>query len=242
LNAVYLYNDNLSVLQGPLTPGSVGSLKNGQCEISGSATALVSSSGTDLVLQLGIGLTGSFATAPKGIYLWVVDAGATGTGWIQTGTWTPGASGPQPPAVVSGTPVNPVGSPQTLTLTGRDANGATDISRVYFLLNGTATIPANVCHGFYDRTVNGVFLYNDALSVLQGPLTPGSGGAIRNSQCEISGSTTALVSSSGTDLVLQLGMKLQGPFATGTQKVYLWVVDAGGNGTGWVQTGTWTMP
>ena len=59
---------------------------------------------------------------------------------------------------------------------------------MYFLVNPTPSIPQNTCHGFYDRATNGIYLYNDALTVLLGPLTPGTSGTLQNSQCVVYGS------------------------------------------------------
>ena len=32
--------------------------------------------------------------------------------------------------------------------------GATDLNRIYFLLDTSRNIPTNTCHGFYDRATN----------------------------------------------------------------------------------------
>ena len=53
------------------------------------------------------------------------------------------------------------------------------------------------------------------------------------------GGTSQLVSASGADLTLRLGLSLQGTFAASTKNVYLWVRDNEANDTGWVQTVTW---
>ena len=79
----------------------------------------------------------------------------------------------QTPPTGSGTPATTIAAQQTFRFIGNDANGFADISRIYFLVNTTSTMSANVCHGFYDRALNGFYLYNDSLSVLQGPLAGG---------------------------------------------------------------------
>ena len=66
------------------------------------------------------------------------------------------------------------GATVTLTATGRDPNGFADINRVYFQVYGNSSVPVNSCHGMYDRALNAFYLYNDALTILQGPLTPGA--------------------------------------------------------------------
>lgn len=238
-NAMYLYNDALSLLMGPLTPGASGSVENSQCGLDAPLSALVSASGTDLTVKFGMRLKGTFAASARTMYFWVQDNQGNGTGWVNGGTWWPAALSSQPPVVVSGSPSTPSGSPQTFRFTLRDPNGSADIYRVYFLVNSNTAIPVNTCHGFYDRAANAVYLYNDTLSALLGPLTPGTAGSLANSQCSISGPGSAAALSGGTDLVLDLGVSQSGAAAASTQKVYVWVRDNAGNDTGWVQTSTW---
>jgi hypothetical protein len=239
-NGLYLYNDALTAISGPLTPGTSGTLQNSQCVLNGSTSSLVSASGTDLTINLGLGLQGAYAGTNQKVYLWVKDAQGNDTGWVQTGTWNLVLAN-QPPLVVSGTPTNTSATPQTFTFTGRDPDGFADIYRMYFLINPTPSIPANSCHGFYDRAANGLYLYNDALTAVSGPLTPGTPGTLQNSQCVLNGSTSSLVSASGTDLTINLGLGLQGAYAGTSQKAYLWVKDTQNHDTGWVQTSTWNL-
>ena len=236
-NGFYLYNDGLTVAQGPLSASST--LQNSQCSLIGSGSAVISASGTDITLTIGLAISASYASTPQNVYLWVKDAEGHDTGWIQTGTWTVQATGNNPPSVVSGSPAATSTQSQTFTFVGRDPDGANDIYRIYFLVNPTASIPANTCHGFYDRPTNKFYLYNDGLTVQQGPLSSSS--TLQNSQCTLNGSTTALVSASGTDVTLTIGLTLSSSYAATPQKVYLWVKDAEGRDTGWIQTGTWTV-
>ena len=239
-NGFYLYNDALTVAMGPLTPGSSGTLQNGQCVLYASSSVLLSAGGTDVVLALGLGLQSGYATTSQNVYLWVRDNEAHDTGWVQTSTWAV-AGAQHPPSVVSGTPSTSTVTPQTFTFTGRDPDGYTDIYRMYFLVNQTAAIPVDTCHGYYDRATNGLYLYNDALTVAMGPLTPGSSGTLQNGQCVLYGSSSALLSAGGTDVVLALGLGLQRGYATTSQNVYLWVRDNEAHDTGWVQTSTWAV-
>ena len=110
---------------------------------------------------------------------------------------------------------------------------------MYFLVNGSATIPANSCHGFYDRASNGYYLYNDALTAVLGPLTLGAAGTLANSQCTLHGSTTTAGIGAGTDLTVTMGMSLTGTFGAAAKNVYVWVKDNENNDTGWVKTSTW---
>jgi len=120
------------------------------------------------------------------------------------------------------------------TFLTRDPNGFANIHRHYFQVNGNTSIPPGSCHGSYDRASNGIYLYNDALMAVMGPLIPGAAGTLQNSQCTEHGGTSQMVSASGADLTLRLGLSLQGAFAASTKNVYLWVRDNEANDTGWV--------
>ncbi|MFN0105488.1 MAG: BACON domain-containing protein [Bryobacteraceae bacterium] len=239
-NAFYLYNDALTALLGPLSPGGGGTLQNSQCELSGSATAVTTASSTDLQLTMGMRLQGSYTTGSRNVYLWARDNRAADTGWVQTGTWA-AVAGNRPPIVVSGAPAAMTTAAQTLTFVTRDPDGFANLSRIYFLINSDLTIPANTCHGFYDRASNAFFLYSDGLSILAGPQTGGAAGAIQNSQCKIDGSLSNAVSASGTDLTFTIRFEMRGSYLSGPRKVAVWATDAQGNGTGWVETGTWNV-
>ena len=241
LNAFFLYNDALTRLEGPLTPGANGTIQNSQCLLSGLPSAPVTVAGADMTMTMGLSLLGAYSTAAKKVYFWVVDAEDNGTGWVQTATWTPGSSNVAP-VVVVGTPAAPQGSPQVFRFVARDGNGFTDLDRVYFLVNANATVPVNTCHGLYDRKLNAFYLYNDALTALEGPLTPGTAGTIQNGQCAIDGATSSPVTGSGTDLSMAIGINLKGGFAASSKNVYTWVTDASAAGTGWVQLATWAPP
>jgi len=214
-----------------------GTLSNSQCTLYNIGTGLVSLSGTDLTLDIRIGLTGSFALTTTKVYLWIVDNAGTGTGWVQTSTWNLGT--PQPPTLLSWSPTTTAAPQPVFTFTARDANGANDISRVYFVVNTTGATAQNGCHGFYDKPSNALYLYNDSLSTVTGPLVPGIAGTLQNSQCMLfgMGSSAAMVSS--TDLAVSIEIDLLGSFAAASKNVYVWIVDNAGSGTGWIQTSTW---
>jgi hypothetical protein len=123
---------------------------------------------------------------------------------------------------------------------GRDGDGFADIGRVFFLINTTAAITPNSCHGYYDRVTNTIVLYNDALSATTAPLVLGSPGTAQNSQCSVN-AATSLAGGAGTDLTLLLSVTKLGAFANATHNVYFWVKDKAGNDTGWVRTATWAL-
>ena len=155
-------------------------------------------------------------------------------------TGTRATSGSLGPSIVSGTPSTPTGTPQTFTIVSRSPVGYANLNRVYFLVNNSATVPTNSCHGFYDRPSNNFYLYNDTLTALLGPLTPGSAATLQNSQCTLDGLTSTIPSATGSDLTITLGLGLKGSFASSTRNVYAYATDAQNNGTGWVSFSTWT--
>ena len=224
-NRIYLYNDALNALLGPLSPGTAQTIQNTQCALNGATTSVVTAA-TDVTLNLNVTVKTTVAT---NAYLWPVDKQGAGTGWVRTASW--GVQNNQPPTLTAPAPIpNLTGANQSLTATVTDLNGASDISRIYFLLNADISIPQNSCHGFYDRATNAVYLYNDALTALEGPLTPGSGNAIGNTRCQINGpSTGVLAGPSSLQLTLGWTRKTSAP-----AKLYLWAVDSQSAGTGWV--------
>lgn len=238
-NSIFLYDDALATPGSPLLPGAASSRQNSQCTVTGAGTS-VTASGTDITLTLNLSRQGSYATGAKTLYVWATDSANTGTGWIQASTWTITPQNQQPPSLAASSPATAVTTAQTFTITARDPNGFTDISRIYFLVNSNTAIPINGCHGFYERTTNSLFLYNDALNAVSGPITPGIAGTMQNGQCAINAAASS-VTSSGTDLTLNLNLTRQGNYATGTRNLYLWVTDVANTGTGWQQATAWTI-
>ena len=81
---------------------------------------------------------------------------------------------------------------EAFTFTGGNPNRYADIFRMYFLVNPAPAIPRTPATGS-DRSTNGIYLYNDALTALLGPLTRHIG-TLQNSQCVVYGSSSSLVS------------------------------------------------
>lgn len=232
-NYFVLYNDALTAALGPLT----STLQNSQCALDGAASG-ATSAGTDLTVHFGLSVKGTLATAPVNVYFWVQDNFNNGTGWVQTSTWTPLNATPQAPTLAFASPTTATGATQSFTVTARDSNGYADIQRIYFVVNPTAYVPANSCHGFYDRPTNALYLYNDALTALTGPITPGAAATLQNSQCLIEGATSS-IAASGTDIILTLGLTRKSTLAATAQKLFVWITDSAGLGTGWVPASQW---
>jgi len=223
--STYLYND-------ALTSAST-TLENGQCRVQSVTAEPVQNSATGLTLSFTATRKGAYATGAQNVYLWAVDSGALGTGWVPISNWTVAPN--NPPSVIAPAPPAVTGLAANFSFTARDADGASDLYRLYFLFNPTPNIPQNSCHGFYDRATNAITLYNDALSALLGPLTPGSGSTLQNTRCTIHGAATTVVTS-GTDITLNLNVSINGVSST---NAYLWAVDKQNTGTGWVQSASW---
>ena len=235
-NAVYLYNDDLTVLLGPITPGTPNRLQNSQCAVN-SPYPVVS---TSQVLSWWTNITrqGSYRTDDLNMYLWAVDNAGAGTGWVRSATWSLPIT-QQPPALFSVSPMNALNPTQTFNLLVADGNGANDLYRVYFLLNTNTTIPQNTCHGFYDLPTNAIYLYNDALTALLGPLTPGAAGKLQNGQCTIDG-PTSYAEADRIILRLSLNFTRQGTYSTGVKYLFIWAVDSANTGTGWSLGAGWS--
>jgi hypothetical protein len=212
-------------------------MQNSQSFVEVGTSSLAGASGTDLVLNLTLGLKANYPR-PQNVYLWVKDFEGHDTGWVQTGTWTVAT---QMPVVAGGAPANPTAASQTFQFTARDGDGYANIRYVYFLVNPTASIPHNSCHGFYDRSSNSVALYNDTLSALVGFHVLGTPVTMQNSRCFVDVGTSSLAGASGTDLVVNLTLGLKAGYPR-PQKVYVWVKDLEGHDTGWMQTAIWGLP
>lgn len=145
------------------------------------------------------------------------------------------------PAIISGVPAFASGAAATFTFTARDADGAADIARLYWLIADAPIIAANGCHGFYDRATNALHLYDDSLNSALGPLGLGVSGSVKNSQCGAAGEG-ATVTASGNDLALTVSLSVTPGYGAAGKVVYLWAKDKGGRETGWIKTGTWAVP
>jgi hypothetical protein len=100
------------------------------------------------------------------------------------------------------------------------------------------SLEANGCEVRYSPGTNSLYLVNDSGSGLLGPLTPGSSGALANSQCTVSG-TGSSASGSGQTLTLNLSLSASATFV-GAQTLYMAAVDSEGSKSGWQPRGSWT--
>jgi hypothetical protein len=220
-NRAYLYNDALTALDP--------TLQNSQCAISN-----VSASGG--TINLTITRKGAYATGSQNVYLWAVGLPGTGngTGWVNAATWN--LAGPALPTVVSASPVQSSTASESFLLTVRNT------TRLYFLIYNAPLIFQNTCHGFFDVAENKVYLYNDALTGLLGPISPGTPGSVQNGQCAVATTNELAGLNNNGDLTVRLNITRRGSYAAGNLSLYGWAINAATNGAGWQLLTPWNVP
>jgi len=108
------------------------------------------------------------------------------------------------------------------------------------MINGSFSY-ASGCFILYYRPSNTLYLANDGDSAWQGSTTVGSGTAISNSQCTITGAGSS-ANGSGNELILTLNITFGSPGFAGNRIFYLAVRDVNeGNNTGWQSLGAWIV-
>jgi uncharacterized membrane protein len=234
-NQLFLYND-AGTGGSSATLGEAGTLSNSQCSIN-AAAATVTTSGTNLILNLPVTFTAAYAGA-KTTYMYAAGSSAA-SGWQTMGSWTvPG--GNSLPTTVSVTPNSGAGLQQTFALQYADPLGATDLTAVWVWITGNfnSVSVANTCLVNYARATNQLFLYDDA-GTGGSSAALGAAGTLSNSQCSIN-AAAATVTSSGTNLTLSLPVTFTTGYA-GAKNTYMYA--AGSNAaSGWQTMGSWTVP
>jgi len=116
---------------------------------------------------------------------------------------------------------------------------------MYFVVNEATTnepVPTTSCHGFYDRPSNAFYLYNELLTVLSGPLTPGSSTTLQNSRCRVIGLYSSAIGA-GNQLSVTIAIERLGGFLV-NKYIYLLVQDLNGNdsraSSGW-KSASWNQ-
>jgi hypothetical protein len=231
-NQLYLYNDAGTGWLAPATPGAAGTLSNSQCSIN-MAAATVTTSGTNLTLNLPMTFTAAYAGA-KTTYMYA-GGSSLNSGWQTKGSWTvPSTSGP--PTVVSVTPSSGSGLVQTFALQYADPLGATDLTSVWVWITANFTTAVPSCLLEYATAANQLYLYNDAGTAWLPPATPGAAGTLGNSQCSIN-MAAVTVTKSGTNLTLSLPVTFTAAYA-GAKTTYMYAGGSNAN-SGWQTMGSW---
>lgn len=235
-NQIYLYNDaGNGLVAGSLTPGTAGTIANSQCSISGTGSS-ASGSGNNLTVGFAITFQSAFPGV-RTIYGLATDNEGMNSNWNTLGSWA--RSPDQSPSATSVIPSSGSGGSQTFTLTFMDSDGAADLSAVYGLFGATLN-GANGCVIVYVRSVNAIYLYNDAGNALAGSVTPGAAGIVTNSQCTIS--SGGAIGGSGPTMTVPVAVTFKSPAFTGVKNLYMLAVDSSGQNSGWQLRGVWTVP
>jgi uncharacterized repeat protein (TIGR02543 family) len=233
-NQLFLLND-AGTVWSPATPGSAVTLSNSQCSMN-AAAASVTSSGTNLTLNLPVTFKAAYAGA-KSTYMYAAGSSAN-SGWQSMGTWTvPAGSAPAP---VSVTPGSGSGAQQTFALQYADSLGATDLTTiwVWFTANFNTGSSANSCLVYYARAANQLYLLNNAGTAWSSPAAPGAAVTLSNSQCSTN-VAAASVTPSGTGLTLNLPMTFAAAYA-GAKSTYMYAAGSSAN-SGWQSMGSWIV-
>jgi len=228
---------------GTLSAGAVlntaGSTSNSQCTVSwGGAPVL--SNGNNLTLVFTLTFTASFS-GNKTVFMAARDQGAGNSGWQPLGVWqVPGGAPSTPTLVVRVIPNRGTGlGPTTYTFNYSDTKGYTDLGVENILIN-TSLDGRHACYLAFARTINTLYLINDAGDTLSAGQSMAGAGSVGNSQCTVTWGTGA-VSGSGSNLALTLNIAFAASFA-GNRTLYLATRDVNeANSTDWQSMGTWTV-
>jgi len=235
-NSLSLFDDAGTTAVATAVIGSASALQNSQCVVNAFASS-VSGSGNNLTVNLAILFRSSFAGALLA-FGQARDTLDLTLAFTQIGAWTVPATNPAP-AQLFVTPNTGSGSQQSFSFVFADPNGASDIFLSQVLFNNVLNTNSGCWIQFYQST-NELRLINDNSSAFFGPITPGGGSSIQNSQCILLGSGSA-VSSNGALLTVTLNVFFK-PGFSGGRNVYATVRDNAFLFSDWIALGTWSVP
>lgn len=220
---------------GMVLPGDAV-ISNSQCVIYGAGSSF-SGGGTFLTLKLNIGFRAGFA-GTKIVYVAARDAGGSSSGWQRLAVWSIPGGVRSSPSVEAMSPQRGSGTGEVFRFWFADFDGHQDLEILNILVNDWLD-GRHACYIAYVRSLNGVYLVNDAGDALSPILFLGSGGSVQNSQCRVSASG-ATAGGSGPTFTLQLPLVFASTFS-GNRVFYLAARDRAGHNSGWQAMGTWTV-
>ncbi|MDQ3815969.1 MAG: hypothetical protein M3347_18830, partial [Armatimonadota bacterium] len=233
-NKLYLANNTVSGFSGGFAPGSNNTIINSQGSLNCAATG-VSFVGNNLLITWNFTPAASF-TGSKGLFLFVRDA-VHSDGWDRLGTWNI-TSDPSNLSLSPTTSTSGALGPRTFTTVYVDPNGATDIADARLLISADGD-GVNDLYARYDRVNNKLYLMNNAGTGFMGPVTPGSGPPLSNSQGSLNCAATT-VSVVGNTLTINWSFTPSASFI-GTKNIFLYVRDNGGLQDGFDRFGSWII-
>ncbi len=241
--ALWLRDDAGTGYAGSATPGSSTVMQNSQCRVSAS-TAAVSASGNALSVRFPVTFLGTFFGA-KDLRLRAIDNGGLDSGWQRLGSWTipqpttpPPAGTPAAPVPVSVSPATGQGNSATFTAVVQDANGATEISTVNFIVHDRLTA-ARGCYVLLMPRTRVVYLLNDGGTGWSAPATAGQAVTLSNSQCAVDVARITF-DANGTRLTATLPLRFTTSFA-GAKSIFLSAADTSGRFGQWIRAASFTV-
>ena len=155
---------------------------------------------------------------------------------IQPASSTP----PTTPLITSFTPFNPTTGDATFQMNAQ--GGDSSVSQIRMFL-GFNVADSGGCLVLYDKASNNLYLRTDAggpIEAWHGPIVPGSGSTMENSQCKVFGSGSAALNyGNNTQLAVRVQAK---PSWSGNRDMRVWLSNANSATWGYSSVGTWVVP
>ncbi|MGJ5819552.1 InlB B-repeat-containing protein [Paludibaculum fermentans] len=233
----WVYGDG-GFFQGPIQPGVASALLQNQLCGLNTKISSVAKSGTSLTFNARVAFK---ASAGLNVYLRAQTLSLLDTGWVQRGTWN---TLPAPLGTMSVQPGAGSNGAQTFTLLYPDPTGYEDTSSGWsqFLIAASPDGGGKpFCFVHYDKAGNGLWMYSSDVGFFLGPVSPGTtSNAMDSSACSINSALSGVTHPSGTAIVY-VPVTLKAPMH-GTKNLYQRTLDSLSRDSGWVKTGTWTIP
>ncbi|MGJ5819533.1 InlB B-repeat-containing protein [Paludibaculum fermentans] len=236
-DAFWLYGDG-GFFVGPVARGAASAqLQNSLCALN-TRTSTVTGNGSALSLKADVVFK---SAAARNVYLRAYTQGNLDTGWVQKGAWTAAVSAL---GAMSAQPNAGSGFQPTFTASYADPAGfdGTTAGWSQFLVAAATNGGGQpFCFVHYDRAGNGLWMYSSDAGFFLGPVTPGAASTLLDSSaCAVNTSSTATAQPSGALQVI-IPLTLKAPMA-GPKNLYQRSLDPLGRDSGWIKTGTWTIP
>lgn len=236
-DSFWLYGDEGFFL-GPVKRGTPSAaLQNSLCALN-TKTTTVTTSGTTLTWKADIVFK---AAATRNVYLRAMAYPGLDTGLVLKGTWTSSASAL---STMSALPSSGTGAQQTFAASFPDPAGfeGAPLGWSQFLIAAASDGGGQpFCFVHYDRAGNGLWVYSGDVGFFLGPVAPGTASnTLTSSACSVNPAGTTITNVSGV-LTVNVPITLKAPMS-GAKKIYQRTLDPLRRDTGWVQTGTWTIP
>src|SRR5579871_1822248 len=235
-NSLYLFTDDNSNAVGPIAEGAGGgSISNSQCTLTSGGTP-ATLSGTNLTVPFNITFKSGYGGKKTIFGLAQTYAAVQSNGGVLTslGNWEPALT---TPSAVSVSPSSGSGfGPTMFSATYSDSGGANDLQVVYLSFGGSF-LASHSCNVGYQPGNNQLLLFSDDNSTAA---TVGENGAgsVSNSQCTLSGGSTAAIIS-GTSATVPFSITFKAGF-TGAKNVFGLAQSYDGTQSTITTLGSWT--